>query len=141
MRHIGDGHTYDRAEAWRAMATMIGHAVLRGYSNWAVEERATGRFVGRLGLYNPEGWPGLEVGWLLGRDAWGKGYATEGGRAAVDWAFAELGVDHVISLIYEDNARSIAVAERLGFAREDTLRLHDRAVAVYGIHHPVTPLR
>ena len=143
MRHIGDGHVYDRAEAWRGMAGMIGHAVLRGYSNWAVEERAGGGFVGRIGLYNPEGWPGLEVGWLLGRSSWGKGYATEGGRATVTWARERLGdaADDLISLIQVDNRRSIAVAERLGFGLQETITMQGRDVAVYGIHHAVTTLR
>ena len=49
------------------MAVFVGHWALRGYGLWAAEERCTGKFVGRIGLWNPEGWPGLEVGWLLDR--------------------------------------------------------------------------
>jgi hypothetical protein len=53
------------------MALFIGHWQLRGYGWWAVEDRRTGDFLGRIGLYNPEGWPGIEIGWLLRRQAWG----------------------------------------------------------------------
>ena len=65
-----------RADAWRQIAMIIGHWQLRGYGLWAVEERATGALVGRIGLFKPEGWPGFELGWMLRRDAWGQGYAT-----------------------------------------------------------------
>jgi RimJ/RimL family protein N-acetyltransferase len=53
----------DRAQAWRQLALFRGHEALRGWSQNAVVERETGRLVGRAGLWRPEGWPGLEVGW------------------------------------------------------------------------------
>lgn len=106
--------TLDRVEAWQSMAMLAGHWVLRGFGMWAVEERGTARVVGRVGLHEPYGWPGLEVGWMLARDAWGQGYATEAGRAALGFAWRRLGADHVISLIRPENLRSVAVAERLG---------------------------
>ena len=103
-----------RADAWRTMALLIGHGVLRGYTNHAVVERASGRFVGRVGLWFPEGWPGLELGWALDRSTWGKGYATEAALAWRDHAFDVMGVDELISVIRVDNARSAAVARRIG---------------------------
>ena len=72
------------AEAWRSMAFFMGHWQMRGYGHWAVEEKASGRMIGRIGFLNPEGWPGFEIGWTLARQAWGKGYATEGGRRALN---------------------------------------------------------
>lgn len=130
------GPVMSRRDAWRAMAMMLGHWQLRGYGSWAVEERATGQLLGRIGLYNPEGWPGLEVGWTLARAAWGRGYATEGARASLDYALDTLGADHVISVIDPDNARSIAVAERLGERYERMWDLDGNAVAIYGIARP-----
>ncbi len=73
MRFMGGA--IDRARTWREMAVFAGHWALRGYGIWVVE--CDGVLIGRIGLWQPEGWPGLEVGWLLGRDAWGHGYATE----------------------------------------------------------------
>src|SRR5687767_306644 len=81
MKYLGSRKPLNRAEAWRQMAFFLGHWQLRGYGIWAVEEKAGGALVGRIGLHNPEGWPGLEVGWLLGRAVWGRGYAPEGARA------------------------------------------------------------
>jgi RimJ/RimL family protein N-acetyltransferase len=136
MRFIGDGRTLTWAETWRQMAFFLGHWQLRGYGPWAAELRQGGAFVGRVGLYNPEGWPGLEVGWLLDRAFWGRGLATEGGRAALDFAFTALGAGRVISVIHPSNARSIRVAERLGerFERRDTVNGID--VVIYGIDRP-----
>src|SRR5437016_1051019 len=103
-RYLGeDGKVLDRVEAWRNLAMLIGHWHLRGYGVWAATEKDTGEFVGRIGLHNPEGWPGLEVGWTLRRQFWKKGYASEGGRAALDYAFEVLGAQKVFSVIHPQN--------------------------------------
>ena len=133
MRHLGEGKTFTRPEAWREMALLIGHWQLRGYGMWAVEERASGSLVGRIGFFQPEGWPGFELGWMLGREHWGKGYAIEGARGALKYAFATLKRQHVISLIRPANAASIRVAERLGERLEGRRELFGHAVLIYGI--------
>ena len=132
MRYLG-GKTFDRTEAWRHLAMMIGHWQLRGYGLWAVEEKATGQFAGRIGFLNPEGWPGFELGWTLKREFWGKGYATEGARRALEYAFKELDKQHVISLIHPENLSSIRVAERLGEMLEGTATIMGIDVLVYGV--------
>lgn len=133
MRYLGEGKTLTRPEAWRQMAMILGHWRLRGYGMWAVEERATGRLVGRIGHFNPEGWPGFELGWVLGKPYWGRGFATEGARRALEWAFGEMGRDHVISLIYPANAASIRVAERIGETLEGRTELFGHEVLIYGM--------
>jgi RimJ/RimL family protein N-acetyltransferase len=135
MRYLG-GKTFDRTEAWRSMAMFVGHWQLRGYGLWAVEEKASGRFAGRLGFLNPAGWPGFEIGWTFKREFWGKGYATEGGRRALEYAFKELDKQHVISLIHPENRASIRVAERLGETLEGTSRVMGIDVLVYGVDRP-----
>lgn len=80
-----------RSLAWRAFMTMAGAWYLQGFAMFSVIEKATGRWIGRLGPWYPEGWPGTEIGWALVRDSWGRGYATEGAAAAMDWAFSTLG--------------------------------------------------
>lgn len=133
MRYIGDGQALTRPLAWRNLALMIGHWSLRGYGLWAVEERASGALVGRVGFWNPEGWPGFELGWLLRRSSWGKGYATEAARAALQFAFTEMGRPQVISLIHPDNAASIRVAERLGERPAGSAEVLGTTVLVYRI--------
>jgi RimJ/RimL family protein N-acetyltransferase len=133
MRFLGDGKALNRFEAWRQMAMIVGHWQLRGYGIWAVEERDTGDLVGRIGFFNPEGWPGFELGWVLGRAHWGRGYATEAARRALTYAFTEMKRDHVISLIAPENRASIRVAERLGEKVEGRTELFGHEVLVYGI--------
>lgn len=132
MRHLG-GKPYSRLEAWRHMAYLVGHWQLRGYGHWAVEEKASGELIGRLGFFNPEGWPGFEIGWTLGRASWGKGYATEGARRALTYAFEEMNREHVISLIHRENSGSIKVAERLGEEIEGETEVLGIPVLIYGI--------
>ena len=133
MRYLG-GKPYTPTEAWRHMAMIVGHWQLRGYSHWAVEEKHGGEFVGRIGFFNPVGWPGFEIGWTLARSRWGRGYALEGARAALAWARDRLRADHVISCIHPENRNSIRVAEKLGQKFEYRTRVLDIPVFVYGIN-------
>jgi RimJ/RimL family protein N-acetyltransferase len=80
-----------------------------------------------------EGWPGLEVGWLLARDRWGQGLATEAGHAALGYAFDTLGAEHVISVIHPDNAASIRVAAKLGETFEHARQVNGHPAVIYGI--------
>jgi RimJ/RimL family protein N-acetyltransferase len=106
-----------RGQAWQQMAAWLGQWELRGTGQWALEEKASGAFVGRAGTHRPElaDWPGIEVGWALHPDHWGKGFATEAGAAAVDYAFAHHDVDALYSVILPENRASQDVARRLGF--------------------------
>ena len=113
MRYLS-GHPLSRADAWRNLSSAIGHWTLRGYGTWAVERKADRAFIGRVGMINPEGWPGLEVGWTLGKAYWGYGYATEAARAALRYAFLSQPVERIISCIHPENVASQEVAKRLG---------------------------
>jgi RimJ/RimL family protein N-acetyltransferase len=136
MRFLEQGAPLDRGAAFRAMALHLGHWQLRGYGQWALEDRATGRFIGRAGLWQPDGWPGLEVGWVLDRDAWGNGYATEAGNAAISYAFEVLHAEEVISLIRPENTGSIRVAERLGETYQRDVELLGEVARVYSKPRP-----
>jgi RimJ/RimL family protein N-acetyltransferase len=103
-----------RFDAWVQFAAEIGHWSLRGYGFWAVEEKATGAYCGQVGLWNPEGWPAPEVGWLVWAEHEGKGYACEAACRARAYAYETLGWTEVASCISEGNTRSIRLAERMG---------------------------
>ena len=133
MRFLGEGKPLTTMESWRQMATFMGHWYFRGYGIWAVEEKSTGSLVGRIGFMNPAGWPGFELGWTLGREHWGKGYATEGAARALEYAFTEMNRDHVISLIAPENVASIKVGERLGEKVEGQTEVLGHQVLIYGI--------
>lgn len=108
------GGPVERAAAWRGMATMAGSWALKGFGMFSVIERESGRWIGRVGPWKPEEWPGTEVGWGIIKSAWGRGYAKEAAVAAIDWAFDVLGWEDIIHCIDPENGASIKMAERLG---------------------------
>lgn len=131
MRHIGEGKTFNRGETWRAMSSMLGHWLLRGYGMWAIELKGTGEMIGRAGFIFPEGWPGFELGWMVAKQYWGRGYATEAAEAALEYAYGKLDRTRVISLIRRDNLPSIRVAEKLGGKFENEIELLGAPALVY----------
>lgn len=121
-----------RAGAWRMLAMMVGHQVLRGYTQQAVVDRGDGRLLGRAGLWFPEGWPQVEVGWVLARAAWGQGYATEAAMAWRDHAFAAVDPPWLCSVIQVGNDASIRVAERIGHHRLGRQDIGSHPCWIYG---------
>jgi len=119
------GGVMDRGKAWRHMAALVGHWVLKGFGVWAVEEKTGGKFIGGIGLWEPEGWPELEVGYWLLKEAHGKGYAIEAVTRARDYAYQELGATTLVSYIDPRNEPSKRVAERMGAINERTIELID----------------
>jgi RimJ/RimL family protein N-acetyltransferase len=116
------------------MAAVVGHWSLRGYGTWAVEDRATGAYVGWCGLWFPEGWPEPELGYALVRAAQGRGLATEAALAARAFAYETLGWSTLISFIDLRNQSSQRVAERLGARCESTRLLRGMEGGIY--RHP-----
>src|SRR5687768_9791093 len=108
------GGVLPRSLCWRQLMTMIGSWHALGFAMFSVIEKDTGRWVGRLGPWQPEGWPGPEIGWAIVRDRWGRGLAVEAAVAATDWAFDTLGWTKVIHSIAPANIASQRVAEKLG---------------------------
>ena len=128
------GGVQPRAVAWRGMCAMAGAWAIRGYSMFSVIEKSTGRWVGRLGPWRPEGWPGAEIGWGLARAAWGRGYATEAAAALVDWALSHPEVNRVCASMPPDNAAAIRVARKIGMRLLGTVWEEDLdEVLLYGI--------
>ena len=113
----------DRGQAEERLRANEQEWAERGHGMLAVLERSSGRLLGRVGL---KYWPQFqetEAGWLLRRDAWGHGYATEAARVCLEWGFAMVPVPYITAMIQPANTRSLQVAERLGFQplREDVL--------------------
>ena len=132
MRFLSvDGGVLTRADAWRQMSMYLGHWALRGYGTWAVVERGTSEFVGRVGLHYPEGWPDRELGWTIARRFWGKGYASEAARASIAHAFNTLGWSYLVSLIHPENHRSARLAERLGYRAHGAAEVRGLRLTMY----------
>jgi RimJ/RimL family protein N-acetyltransferase len=118
---------------------MLRHWDERGYGQWAVVEKSSERVIGCVGFFHPDGWPGIDLGWIFHRERWGHGFATEASRAALEWAWGTNRIDHVISLIAPHDLRSIRIATKIGerFERADVDPINGEKVHVYGVHRPL----
>jgi RimJ/RimL family protein N-acetyltransferase len=121
----------DAFVGWRNAAIMAGHWVLHGVGMFAVEEKSTGKFVGRVGPWSPPTWPDFEIGWGIATDFRGKGYAVEAARASIDWAFATLEIEQVIHCIDRENTASQGVARRLGAEKQREIDLFGHVADVW----------
>jgi RimJ/RimL family protein N-acetyltransferase len=107
---------------WQRILAYRGHWEIMGYGYWAVEEKASGLYIGEIGfadfkrdiLPSIEGLP--EIGWALVSQAHGKGYATEALKAALVWGDSHLDSTRTVCIIHRDNHSSFRVAEKLGFS-------------------------
>ena len=117
-RHVGGPVAADKA--WRAFGHVIGHWAMRGFGSLVFTERNGDAALGMAGPWFPEGWPEHEIGWTVWSAAHeGAGLAREAAQAARAYAYDTLGWTTAVSYIEPGNARSVALAERLGAWRED----------------------
>ncbi|WP_239393879.1 GNAT family N-acetyltransferase [Frankia sp. CiP3] len=112
MRHLNG--TFDRDGTQRLITHLIGMWALLGHGMWAVEDRASGEFLGRAGLYYGPGWPGVEVAVSIRRDRWREGLGTEACRASITWGFATLSLDEIVTFTNQGNAGMNGIARKLG---------------------------
>lgn len=132
------GGTCSRRDAWRRMAAITGHWSLRGYGIWVIEARATGEFLGFSGLWCPDEFPEIEIGWNLLPRYWGQGYAGEAAARGRDFAFTALRLPTLVSYIVPENAPSQKVARKLGARLYGQIEIQGKTVEVW--RHP-TPKR
>jgi RimJ/RimL family protein N-acetyltransferase len=116
-----EGGPHDRAAAWRIWASDVALWMLRGYGPFGVEDRASGAYLGQVGIFQAEGYPGPELGWFVVPAAEGKGVAHEAAQAVLDWLRRATDWAHVTSIIEPANTRSIALGLRLGGVVDTTL--------------------
>jgi RimJ/RimL family protein N-acetyltransferase len=150
MRYMGSGPVWSAKRAVAALVARVSdiesrrslrhvaeHWKSHGFGEWAVEERASGELIGRIGLRHHGDWVAdavkVEIGWLLARRAWGAGYATEGARAGIDHAFGPLELGRLMSIALVGNRRSQRVMEKLGLTRRGRTRWKGSEVVWYGI--------
>lgn len=122
------GGTETRPAAWKSLAAMAGSWQLNGYGYFCVADKQSDACLGHCSLFYPVDWPGQEIGYTLARSAQGKGYAAEASRAALRYAYTELGWETAISVIDRDNTASQSVARKLG------AKLEQENVPIWNFH-------
>ncbi|MEY9634347.1 RimJ/RimL family protein N-acetyltransferase [Bradyrhizobium japonicum] len=108
---------------WRNAAVISGHWALHGFGMFAVEEKSSGSYIGRVDPWCPPGWPGFEVGWGIAREFRGRGYAVEAASASIDWVFDSFEIDEIMHCIESTNTPSQGVARSLGARKEREIDL------------------
>ena len=113
-----------------------------GFGYWAIEVPGIAPFIGALGLsvpnFDAHFMPAVEIGWRLAYDHWGKGYATEAARAALDFGFTAAGLEEVVSFTAAINTKSRAVMERLGMRTDPRDDFgHERLGKSHPLYHHV----
>ena len=126
MRFIPGGVLADEAAVQRVLRSYAGAQADRGFSSWAMVERATGRLIGDVGfgIFEPTG--EVEIGYTLARDCWGRGLATEAARAALTAGLGHIGVPRIIAVVAADNHSSLRVPERIGMTRVGEIGAYGR---------------
>jgi RimJ/RimL family protein N-acetyltransferase len=147
MRYVGDGRTLTRAETERSVRRMIERWEADGFGLFTTVRKEDGAVIGRVGLlvWNSDTWEPttraegaevpteVEVGYTLGRDFWGCGYATEAAGAVRDYALGGLGAERLIALIIHGNTASENVARKLGLAYERDIMLGRREAQLFAL--------
>jgi ribosomal-protein-alanine N-acetyltransferase len=131
VRYVGNGLPVDRDEAKRALDSIIEHWETHGFGRWAVEDKHTGEFIGFGGLRSLFGTP--EVVYHLAKAHWGKGLATEVGRASLRFGFEERDFDRIVAIAKPLNLASVHVMEKLGMKYEKHTTYYNIDVIQYGI--------
>ena len=134
MRYMWPARPATVAESALGVRRLQEHWERWGFGHWAVQEKETGRFVGRTGIKRHDDWPldpdNTEVGWMYEPAVWGRGYATEGAREAVRWCLEELNRPEVISITHPDNVASQRVMEKVGLQRAGLMHWAARGIDV-----------
>jgi RimJ/RimL family protein N-acetyltransferase len=137
MKYLDSRVSGDIATAWRNVAMMIGHWSISGFGPWIVVMKESSQIIGRAGLWYPAGAADVELGWMIRRSDWGRGFATEAASAALKWAWQHVDTDHIVSLISAANTPSIRIAEKLGQRLESTRVVDGAALHTFGIYRSV----
>jgi RimJ/RimL family protein N-acetyltransferase len=140
VRFIGRPSTTE--ESWSRLLRYVGHWALLGHGFWAIEEKASGRFIGEGGICDfqrdmkwPEGVTtaeaGREIGWILGGPSQGKGFGTEAVTAITAWADRHLKGTRTVCIISPANRPSLRVAEKCGYGPVGTTQYKETDVQVF----------
>ncbi|MEO1536651.1 MAG: GNAT family N-acetyltransferase [Pseudomonadota bacterium] len=124
----------DETGAWACFASELASWVLDDIGYWTAARKTDNKAVAFVGIMHPSAYPETELGWMTTEESEGKGFAYEAASAVLDWAFGPRGIPTLVSYIDRDNARSIALAERLGAARDDAAAKSHPADVVF--RHP-----
>ncbi|MBB5056620.1 RimJ/RimL family protein N-acetyltransferase [Granulicella aggregans] len=135
------GRQLTEEEIWMRMIRHVGHWVLKGYGYWIIEEKSTGVFLGEAGIaefhrgIKPSIVGTPEAGWVFSPAAHGKGYGFEAASAFLAWGETHFGSLRSVCIIAPENASSLRLAAKLGYAEEARTEFHGKPAILLGRGH------
>ena len=136
MKYISGGKPRTREATEEGLLRSIEGWGKRGFGLWAVEEKATGRVVGYCGLIHLDDTPEIEVAYGLAKAAWGRGFAVEAARAALEFGFGELNLERIVAVVNPENLASRRVLEKLDMKYTQNVRHYGADLMYYEIMSP-----
>jgi RimJ/RimL family protein N-acetyltransferase len=136
MRHISGGRPLSRERVEGSLERSMLQWRDKGYGPWIALDKASGTWLGEIGLNEIPDWPGehkVEVGWELHRAWWGRGLAPEGGRAALRFGFQDHRLERIISVTHPENVNSRRVMEKIGLTCQGELPFRTLTAVWYAI--------
>jgi len=131
MRYIGNGKPFTLDATGKFLIWVQKYQAENGFCRWKVIERSSGEIIGSCGLARPEGLAEVELGYIMRRASWGKGFATEAAKACMHYGFNNLGFREIIALTDPENTASRRVLEKIGF-HNTGLKMHkDEDTSIY----------
>jgi len=134
VRYLDNGNKLNPFECWHHLSMLLGHWNLKGYGCYAVEEKSNKQLIGKIGLYSPHQWPGIELTWLLDPNFHNKGFASEAANAILKCCFENNVCTELISIIHPNNANSIKLAQNLKMNLLDSKKVTSNASLFYHIN-------
>ncbi|HEX8369920.1 MAG TPA: GNAT family N-acetyltransferase [Pyrinomonadaceae bacterium] len=132
MRYIGTGKPYKTLdEAEKFLDWAVEYQKEKGFCRWAAIEKSSGKIVGSCGFAYTHEMPEAELGYLFGREVWGKGFATEAARAVLNYGFEKLGFREIIAITDLENTASQRVLEKIGFTQRGVEKIDDEDNLIY----------
>jgi RimJ/RimL family protein N-acetyltransferase len=133
MKYLGTSGPRTKEKTQNTIDAILRHWNREGFGIFAVEHKADGRLIGWCGLQTLEKTPEVEVAYLLAREYWNQGMATEAARAAIEYGFNQLKLDRIVAIARPENVGSYRVMEKVGMRYERDAHFYDVDVVYYAI--------
>jgi ribosomal-protein-alanine N-acetyltransferase len=133
MKHLGTSGARTREKTKNTIDAILRHWDTHGFGIFALEHKADGHLIGWCGLQMLEKTPEVEVAYLLAKDYWNQGLATEAAKAAIEYGFDELKVNRIVAIARPENVGSYRVMEKVGMKYERDAHYYNVDVVYYAL--------
>ena len=140
MKYVGEGKIISREITEKSIKFWIKYGEEKRYSSWAIVEKSTGKLIGKCGLCELKDKSDIELFYMLAKDSWGRGYATEISKAVLKYGQEELGLNRIVALVYPENKVSQKVIEKMGMHYEKEKEVNGIKLLMYSAEKKINSM-